>query len=169
MNFILNYYYTVTSITWSDIATFIFSLTTAYLAYQQLKIVKMQRKDNLYDRRYLVYEKLREFAQSIIDERCDPILHRKLLRESMLQEFLFKDDIKNFMKEIWNKYNNEIGVHFLTNDIVVKNKEIINYRTEEVRKSYIDAVNYFMDKFHFELRDKFEPYLKLEENWFWEK
>lgn len=160
--------FTGTSIDWSNVVTIILSAATVlvsgvtvYFARKQVEIAKMQRKDNLYDKRYAVYKKYREFATSVIDEKNKINKHRNLLREAMFHEFLFNDDMKIFMDEIWNKYNEEIGVYFIDGSICVQNNEIKYYRDEEVRNKYCKIVSYFMDKFHFDLRDKFEPYLKL--------
>jgi hypothetical protein len=109
---------------------------TIYFAWQQVKISKMQRSDNLYDKRYFAYEKYREFAQSIIDKRNNFVLHLKLLSEAMLHEFLFNDDIKNFSNKTRSKYNEEIGSHLLSNSITFTDNMMTSCVDEKVRKQY---------------------------------
>ena len=142
---------------------FALPLATVFFAYQQARISELKRKDDLYDKRYRVYGKLREFAESITDKKGNFELHRKLLREAMLHEFLFKDDLNDFMKEIWKKYNTGIGAHLVCKSIIVNNdNQITHYTDDNIRNQYYLSVNYFIEEFFFELRDKFKPYLNLE-------
>ena len=81
----------------------------------------------------------------------------------MLHEFLFKDDLNDFMKEIWKKYNTGIGAHLVCKSIIVNNdNQITHYTDDNIRNQYYLSVNYFIEEFFFELRDKFKPYLNLE-------
>ncbi len=44
----------------------------------------------------------------------------------------------------------------------IKYKKFTDNREKKTRKDYYEYCNSFMEKFPKELRDKFEPYLKLE-------
>lgn len=146
----------------STIIPIILSLIAVYFTHQQLKIAKMKREDDLYDKRYMVYNKLRDFANSVMNERGQVTVHRSLLREAMLHEFLFKKDIKEFMTEAWDKYNEDIGALFIAGYLTLING-CVQSRDEEVRKRYNKTCCYFADEFPKILKDKFEVYLKIKE------
>ncbi|MDB2550538.1 hypothetical protein N9X24_01580 [Rickettsiales bacterium] len=126
----------------------------------------MKRKDDLYDKRYKVYEKLREFAKSVIDERGNIEKQKNLLKEAMFHEFLFNDDVKSFMNEIYKKYHQDIAAIFVCGHAFIE-QDCVSVRyidscpKEKINK-YKEVYNYFMDNFLKDLRDKFESYLKLE-------
>ena len=78
----------------------------------------------------------------------------------MFHEFLFNDDVTNFMNQTWEKYY-DIENPFLSGDASIDQDTVI-FNNENTKKSYVAAYAYFMDHFLRELRDKFETYLKLE-------
>ncbi len=151
------------SIDWSDVTAIILSAVTAYLAYQQVKVAEMQRKDDLYDKRYAVYEKLCKLRKSIVDDRQNVSQQKELLIEAMSQKFLFNEDVNSFMEEILERHRLEIALVFSGYANFVDGRmSYCKNCPDEIWTNYDEAYKYFLTTFPSELLKKFEPYLKLE-------
>lgn len=155
----------------ATIVPIILSGVIVFFTFEQVKIAKIKRKDDLYDKRYKVYDKFREFASSVVYKIDKIEEHKELLREIVSNEFLFNDDVRNFIKEVSGKYNSTIVNPFELNHLdfhkdymngkinVIYSED--NREIESTISEYEQTIFYFKDKFSDILRDKFEPYLKL--------
>ena len=79
----------------------ILSISVVLFTYLQWRLAKKKRQDDLYDKRYRVYDKIREFSKSVVNDRGQWKKHRKLLTEAMCHEFLFNEDVNSFMNKAW--------------------------------------------------------------------
>jgi hypothetical protein len=78
-------------------------ITTAILVLQYLLAKRRWRLD-LYDKRYPVYLSTKEYL-SFIDQTAN-VTHEELtkfLRNSKDKEFLFGDDVKEYLEHLYNK------------------------------------------------------------------
>lgn len=130
------------------------SCAVAYIAYQQHKLAKERFKLDLFEKRYAVYEKIRNFILNVVYKNRDGYIEM-LDTESKFQEsihsarFLFDEKIFNFANDIGKK-GMELSM-CRENKISEDDQSIKEKKTELIA----DLEN---------LQQVFAPYLKFK-NW----
>jgi hypothetical protein len=85
-------------------------LAASILAYQQFKISKAKLKFELYEKRYALFLRLREYVSDLaIGDNNEPLVSQgnagTFHRETIEREFLFDDDVKLYFIEVYVKAN----------------------------------------------------------------
>lgn len=96
------------SISWFNIMQFVLTaviaLTTTWIARQQYKVNKKRLKNELYDKRFEVYQLVDSFINDILREgKTSFDKAREFYIEASLSKFLFDDDINIYIKDLYNK------------------------------------------------------------------
>lgn len=90
---------------WSKaLLTPLIAIIAVYVAWQQMTTNRRKLKLDLFDRRYVVYDKIGQFIGSILGSgRVQEGKEFQLLVDTKAVRFLFSDDIVHFVSEVRSK------------------------------------------------------------------
>ncbi|MDE3016152.1 MAG: hypothetical protein KGI29_04430 [Pseudomonadota bacterium] len=122
---------------WVDILAALSTPTLAlfgiYIAWRQWRTAELKRKQDLFDKRYAVYEKVLDFLAAIkADGNAKPQTRHLLYIPRRQAFFLFGSDVKNYTDELFNH----------SAEFEDKNEWPPNERTRKVQKER-ELLNYF--------------------------
>jgi len=123
-------------------------IAVVVIAFMQWRTAELKRRHELFDRRYAVYEKVGKFLLEI-NQKMQQILPETevlFIEQFGPSRFLFGDDIRAYLDELWNQYN--------------------MLRRHQHDEKYLGIADYFNEQFSKTAEEKFSKYLKIERN-FW--
>jgi flagellar biosynthesis GTPase FlhF len=86
------------------ILTLILACFGAYIAFQQYRINHQKLKLDLFERRYAVFDAVKQLIHQVISEASVDNRHINEFKINTADaKFLFKDDVINYLQEILNK------------------------------------------------------------------
>ena len=147
-----------TSQNWIDVLSALLTPTIAIfgsiIAWQQWRINQKRLKNEHYDRRIKIYERIAGYIADVITTgRADTSEDMAMMRESRRAIFVFGEDIDQFVKQVYDK---STELHTLQ---AVQNQ----YKGKKLEKN-LDKQAAIKDWFKNELINmpkRFEKYLKL--------
>lgn len=84
-------------------ATPLIAAIALYIAFRQHRNDEQKLLFDAYDKRHLVYAKVTQFLKNIFTEGQVEFIHFSVLAEAISEShFLFKDDIHNYLDDLWN-------------------------------------------------------------------
>jgi ribosomal protein L29 len=143
---------------WVDITTALLTPTIAIfgsiITWQQWATNRDKLKHELFERRYQVYEKIAGFVANIlITGGVEPGKDMQFLVETKSVSFLFNEDIKSLVSEIYQKAT---MLHALEAELSAEAGEARTRNIEkqrQIKEWYSETLNKF--------ETKFSPFLKL--------
>ncbi len=139
----------------SSLLTPVIAFFGIYIAYQQRAINRNRLKNELFEKRYAVFEKIGAFIANILmSGRVDKGSDFEFLRDTKPAYLLFDKEIKDFTSEI---YKNAVNLHCLTTELDSLTGE---KRTENIKKQG-DIKKWYSEQLN-TLDEKFIEYLRLE-------
>jgi hypothetical protein len=141
-----------------NILTGLIAIITTLILILQYRLASLRWRLALYDKRYPVFTDTMEYIASIVQtgtvtaERTSQFLH-----ETMAKEFLFGQEIHDFLEPLFKK-----GVDLRTAQDIINAKAGVD---EEYRKTIVyeagDILKWFGDQLDV-AKTVFEPYLRIQ-------
>jgi len=118
------------------------------IGYQQYKTNRRKLKLDLFDKRFVIFQAAKDFVIGVIDfSSFDKEKQNVFLIQTRGSQFVFGDDIKDYIDEIWDKF---VDLEVWKND-----EDSSTHSSEQnAHLKWFNAQLHTMDK-------KFESYLKL--------
>jgi hypothetical protein len=87
-----------------ELSTALIPFAILYIAYQQYKTNKMKLKNDLFDKRYAAFESVNNYITTIAKGNSVDLNQREeFLSKTRGVEFLFDDEMKKYITEVWDK------------------------------------------------------------------
>jgi hypothetical protein len=145
---------------WDIVASFgvlIVGCITAYVAYKQHKTDKDKLKLDLYEKRFKVFQAIMELNSKIFRDANISISDLQIFLASTREaNFLFDDDIKKFIEELYQK---AIRLRFVEERLGDQRLPVGNERTKFANESH-EILTWF-GEIPRKTEKKFEKYLSL--------
>ena len=140
--------------------TFFIAIFIAMIAYEQFRTARWQHRWQLYEKRYAVYEALIDFLGHVTrDGNADDAALHGFERQTREAEFLFGDDVREYLKMIREKgtllqlTNCEAGAATVDSDADVRATKL-----QEARETKVWMMHQIGES-----NDVFMPYLRFGE------
>ncbi len=126
----------------ASLLTPVLAIVGTFIVINQYRLQRWRWRLELYDKRYPVFISTMEYISYVAQHRnvSDEVLF-KFLRESKDKEFLFGDDIKNHLENLYKK-----GLDLQLNEIELKPEPVGEKRNQMVRRSS-ELFSWFTNQF----------------------
>ena len=139
----------------SALLTLLIAAIVTYIAFMQWRTAQAKLALDLFEKRIAVYDLVRE-AISIINThgKVDETADRKLLEAMNASEFLFGDDIREYLEAMWKKFSK----------MRVAQSQLENSDEKIRKKAVSNKYDLFREitQFYYEGGDVFAHYMRID-------